>query len=275
LIDTNKMDGMHIKMQYIDCHLHLSDETYRETIPELVKMCESSGVIALIANSENLETSIRTMKLSDQYLRIIHPAIGIHPWNATKVNEREVNSILDLIKHNVDRLIAIGEIGLDNTYIKTFKEKKIQEEIFETMLDIAEQRELPVIVHSRKSEDDVMKHLASRNLISVVMHWYSGSTNLIEEFISRGYRISFGPSVCYANHIQEIAKLTPIEAILTETDGPVRYRGPFSNKETTPELLPFVVQKLAEIKRMGLNEIAEQIIKNNIKAFPKLMYHIG
>jgi len=262
----------HTKMHFIDCHVHLSDEKYRKNIPQLIETSERAGVIALIANSENLETSLTTLKLSDRHPHRIYSALGIHPWYAAKAGEVEVNRVSDLITQNDERLMAVGEIGLDNTYAKSSDEKRLQEEIFEAMLDMAEQVHLPVIIHSRQSASEVLDRVVGRDLISVVMHWYSGPTELVKKFTSKRYYISFGPPIYYAKHIQEIAKLTPLEAILTETDGPVRYRGPFSDKETTPELLPIVVQKLAELKEIGVTAMADQIIENSIKVFPKLAH---
>jgi len=268
----NESGVEHTKLRFIDCHVHLSDETYRKKMPQLIEASEGVGVIALIANSENLETSLTTLKLSDRHPHRIYPALGIHPWHAAKVDEDEVIAISDLITQNDELLMAVGEVGLDNTYVKSSDEKRLQEEIFEAMLDIAEQAHLPVIIHSRQSASEVLGRVAGRDLISVVMHWYSGPTEFIEEFTSKRYYVSFGPPICYAKHIQEIAKLTPLDAILTETDGPVRYREPFSNKETTPELLPIVVQKLAELKEIGVTAMADQIIENSIKVFPKLAH---
>jgi len=268
----NERDVEHIQLRFVDCHLHLADETYRGKIPQIIEASGRVGVIALIVNSENLETSLTTLKLSDQHPHRIYPAIGIQPWYATKVGEEEVNAISGLITQNVERLMAVGEIGLDRKYVKSADEKRLQEKIFEAMLDVAEQAHLPAIIHSGQSAVEVLNRVANRDLASVVMHWYSGPTDLIKEFTSKGYYISFGPAICYAKHIQEIAELTPLDAILTETDGPVRYRGPFSNKETTPELLPIVVQKLAELKEIEVIAMADQIIENNINAFPKLAH---
>ena len=135
------------------------------------------------------------------------------------------------------------------------------------MLLVAEKTSLPVIIHSRGSTPRVVNELSSYNIRKVLLHWYSQPHSLIPQIIDRGYYISEGPTVLYSKGIQKIIKQIPLQNLLTETDGPVRFRGPFKGKLTTPSFIPKIVEAIANLKEIKKSQVADQIFDNFVDFF--------
>lgn len=257
-------------MRFIDAHIHLADHQYSKNIREIIEKARSANVVALIANSTNLESSRRSLYLAEEYPEFVYAALGIHPWNTKKLEDNEVQNITKLILDNLkdkQKLIAIGEIGLDTTYSGTGEATEIQIDVFQKMLKIAEKTDLPIIIHSRGATEQIVKLLPSYNIKKILLHWFSQPHSLIPLIIDRGYFISEGPTVLYSKGIQEIIKQIPLRNLLTETDGPVCFRGPFNNKLTTPSFIPMVVETIAKLKEQEKNFVSEQIFHNFINFF--------
>jgi len=150
---------------------------------------------------------------------------------------QELDKTIRLIEQNRQSIVALGEIGLDRK-IPATEIGKNQILILNALLRVAENLDLPVIIHSRGSASEVLDILPSFNVSKVLLHWYSGPLDFIPKIIARGYYMSVGPPILYANYLREIVSNVPIKNILTETDGPVSYRGPFKGKMTSPSFHP-------------------------------------
>jgi len=249
-------------MKFVDAHIHLSDEEYSGCIEEIIVKSKDSSVVALVSNSMDLETSIRSLKLAKQYPGMVYAALGIHPWNVNALTEEELRQTMKLIseKRQNKELIAIGEIGLDCKY-ETIWDKQLM--VFNEMLHLAEKLDLPVIIHSRGTTAKIVEMLPSYNLKKVLLHWFSSPISALSKVVENGYYITEGPPTAYSNGIREVVRKIPLTNLLTETDGPVRFfKQPFEGKRTTPAFIPTVVKSIAEIKNMELADIAEQISKN-------------
>jgi TatD DNase family protein len=247
-------------MKLIDAHIHLSDAEYIGHIDELVADAKNAGVIALVTNSMDLKTCQNDIKLAEKYPDLVFPALGIHPWNVNVLKENELQETIDFIQKQKGIVKAIGEIGLDFKY-ETIWEKQTM--VFEKMLHLAETLELPVIIHSRGTTDKIVEILPSYHLKRVLLHWFSHPMSALTKALDNGYFITEGPPVTYSNGIREVVDKTPITNLLTETDGPVTYwKQPFNGQLTKPSYILNVVGAVAEIKKMQVEEVAEQIIKN-------------
>jgi TatD DNase family protein len=257
-------------LKFVDAHIHLSDHEYADKIEMLLKDAEKSNVIALVSNSMDLQTSISSLKLSEKYPKRVYAALGIHPWTISQLSLDERQLTIELIQkqRNNKNFVAIGEIGLD---VKNLKEKelnKLQLEVFQEMLSLAEKFDLPVIIHSRGTTTKVMEILPSFKLDRVLLHWFSYPKILLPTIIERGYYITEGPPAIYSQGIRKIIETIPLENFLTETDGPVRFfREPFSGKITLPSFIPLVVEAVAELKKMEVAEVADQILENFVNFF--------
>jgi TatD DNase family protein len=257
-------------MRFVDAHIHLADNDYVQNVGEIVKEARIANVFALVANSMDLESSNRSLKLAEDYPNHVFAALGIHPWNTKQLKPNEVQNTVDLIlreAENRQKVVAVGEIGLDNSYSGKGKPTKIQVQVFNEMLAIAEKTSLPAIIHSRGSTTQVVNLLPSYKISNVLLHWFSQPHSLIPTIVDRGYFITEGPPVVFSSGIREIVKRIPLTQFMTETDGPVRFRGPFKGNLTTPSIIPTVVEEVSKLKKMGKSEVAEQIFRNFIRFF--------
>jgi TatD DNase family protein len=247
-------------MKLIDAHIHLSDAEYSGHIDELVADAKNAGVTALITNSMDLKTCQNDIKLASQYPDLIFPALGIHPWNVNVIDDKELQETIEFIRTQKGIIKAIGEIGLDCKY-ETVWEKQTM--VFDKMLHLAEELELPVIIHSRGTTDVVVECLPSYNLKRVLLHWFSHPMSALTKALDNGCFITEGPPATYSAGIREVIDKTPLTNLLTETDGPVTYwKQPFNGQLTKPSYIRNVVGAVAEIKKAPVEEVAQQIMKN-------------
>jgi TatD DNase family protein len=247
-------------MKLIDAHVHLSDAEYSGHIDELIADAKNASVTALITNSMDLKTCQNDIKLTQTYPDLVYPALGIHPWNVNVLKDEEIQETIDFIQKQRSIVKAIGEIGLDYKYEAIWEKQMV---VFDKMLKLAEFLELPVIIHSRGTTDKIVEMLPSYRLNHVLLHWFSHPMSVLSKALDNGYFITEGPPVTYSNGIREVVDKTPITNLLTETDGPVTYwKQPFNGQLTKPSYIRNVVGAVAEIKKMQVEDVAEQIIKN-------------
>lgn len=249
-------------MKFVDAHIHLSDVEYSGCLNEIITEAKGINVVALVSNSVDLETSIGSLKLAEQYPNMVYAAFGVHPWNVASFTDEELQQTVKLISEQSKNrsLIAIGEVGLDIKY-STIWNKQVM--VFDEMLRLAEKLDLPVIVHSHGTTDQIVEMLPSYNITRVLLHWFSGPLKILAKVVEEGYYITEGPPVVYSSGIREVVRRIPLTNLLTETDGPVRFfKPPLKGKRTTPAFLPMVVKAIAEIKHLNAEIVAEQILKN-------------
>jgi len=249
-------------MKFVDAHVHLSDKEYAGDIDEIIAEAKDSNIVALVSNSMDYETSVGSLRLAETYPRMVYAALGIHPWNVKALTEDDLQQTLGLISTQKQNkaLVAIGEIGLDYKYTKIWDKQLM---VFDRMLKLAENLGLPAIIHSRGTTAQIVDMLPSYNLRKVLLHWFSRPVSALTKAVEYGYYITEGAPTAYSSGIRDIVRRTPLTNLLTETDGPVRfYKSPFKGKRTTPAFIPTVVEAIAEVKSMDVEDVAAQIIKN-------------
>lgn len=249
-------------MKLIDAHVHLTDPEYAGHTDELIADARTAGIVALVSNSMDLQTSQQSLQLAEKYPDLVHAALGIHPWNVNVLKENEHHETLQLIQDQAQKgnVIAVGEIGLDIKYERIWDK---QMTVFTEMLHTAEKLALPVIIHSRGTTAKIVEMLPSYNLKRVLLHWFSYPITTLHEAVSHGYSISEGPPATYSLGIREVIAQVPLTNLLTETDGPVKYyKPPFNGQMTKPSHVRDVVEAVAEIKRIPVDDVAAQIAAN-------------
>jgi TatD DNase family protein len=249
-------------MKFVDVHIHLSDEEYADKIDDLIADAKNSNVVALVSNSMDLKTCVDSLKLAERFPGTVYAALGIHPWNVSALRESELQKILKLISEQKQNkaVLAIGEVGLDYKYASIWNEQVM---VFNEMLKLAEKLDLPAIIHSRGTTAQIVEMLPSYNVKKVLLHWFSNPISVLSKVVENGYYITEGPPAAYSNGIREVVRRIPLENLLTETDGPVRYwKKPFDGRMTTPAFIPTVVKAIAEVKKMSEVDVSERIIKN-------------
>ncbi|MGQ9623811.1 MAG: TatD family hydrolase [Candidatus Bathycorpusculaceae bacterium] len=255
------------QMKFVDAHIHLSDEEYIDKIDNLIADARNSNVVALVSNSMNFETCLSSLKLAERFPETVYAALGIHPWNVSALEESELQKTVKLILEQKQKkaVIAIGEVGLDYKYTDVWN-KQIM--VFNEMLRLAEKLDLPAIIHSRGTTAQIVEMLPSYNVKRILLHWFSNPISVLPKVVENGYYITEGPPAAYSNGIREVVRKIPLENLLTETDGPVRYwKKPFDGKMTTPAFIPTVIKAIAEVKKMSEVDVSERIIKNFEKFF--------
>jgi TatD DNase family protein len=249
-------------MKLVDAHVHLSDAEYNNHTDELVADAKTSDVKALVSNSMDLKTSIDNLNLAERNPGLVYPALGIHPWNVNVLKENELEDTLKLISDENQKktVVAIGEIGLDAKYEKIWDKQLM---VFDKMLRLAETLALPVIIHSRGTTVQIVDMLPSYNLKRVLLHWFSYPLTALSQAVSHGYYITEGPPTAYSLGIREVVANVPLTNLLTETDGPVKYyKPPFNGQMTKPSFIRTVVDAIAEVKKVPVDDVVEQIAKN-------------
>lgn len=253
----------------IDTHIHLDDKKYDLDRSEVVKRALDIGIKKFINPGINFETSKNAIINSKKY-KNVYAAVGIHPHEANSFEMEQLNDLKNLAKNS--KVVAIGEIGLD--YYYDFTPKELQIKCFEEQLKLAIQLKLPVIIHNREAHQDtfdLIKKYSEFGLKGVV-HCYSGSVEMMKEFIKLGFYIGLDGPITFKNAKlpREVAKSVPIEKLLLETDGPYLAPVPYRGKRNEPMYIREIYRYIAEIKDLEIEVLEKKIYQNAIKCFKKL-----
>lgn len=232
-------------MALIDTHAHLDELA---DLSSSLEEAKKSGVIAIVGVGTCLESNRKTLDIAQANPNYIFPAIGYHPWD---IKEEEVGKNLLFIRDNLEKCVALGEIGLD---YKAKVKKEMQHKVFGELLDLAKEFDKPVIIHCRYSHERALKMIVEKKIERAVFHWYSGPLEILDEILRRGYFVSATPALLYSLHHQEAIKKAPLERILLETDTPVIYQG----IESRPNHVRITLDQVAKLKGLDIRVVAYQ-----------------
>lgn len=247
-------------MNYFDSHAHYDDEQFNEDRYDLLDGMQKNSVSYILNAGTDLTTSELSIELANKY-SFIYAAVGIHPLDVSK-NE-QLDKVKDLATKN--KVVAIGEIGLDYYYDVSTKE--LQKEYFANQLALANEVNLPIIVHDREAHKDTMDIIKASNVLKKgVIHCYSGSLEMAKEYLKMDYFLGFNGAITFTNAKTaiEVIKYAPLDRILIETDSPYLTPIPFRGKRNNSMYLKYVVEKIADVKGMSAEEVAD-ITLNNAK----------
>ncbi len=242
-------------MELVDVHCHLDFENFDDDRDEVVKNASEEGVRKIICNGTNPESNRRVLEISENY-EMVEPALGIYPNDGLELGEEEISEELSFIEEQDP--VAIGECGLD------FKEEVDEEKmksVFEKQVQLAKELDVPVIVHSRSAEEEVIELLESFTYDKVVMHCFSGNKNEINRVIDNDWYFSIPTIVTRLEHFQMVADMVSADRILTETDAP--FLSPYPNVDRNePGFVKESLQKIAEVKGLAVMEMADRVLRN-------------
>lgn len=246
----------------IDTHCHIYHEYY-DDISLLIDKIKLAGVSKIIVNGCDMKSNLEVLDLVNKY-DIVYGAIGFHPTELIDNEEESINFLNDHINDN--KIVAIGEIGLDYHYEDTDKER--QQRLFKKQLEIASQFKKPVIVHSRDAIQDTYDIISNYTLTGSI-HAYSGSLEMAREFIKLGFCLGIGGVCTYKNakNIQNVIENISLAYILLETDSPYLTPVPFRGQTNTPCNIPVIAEKVAEIKNVSVSEVANATTSNANRLF--------
>ena len=240
-----------------DSHIHLSDPEYDADICNIINCMENMHLKACCV-SMDFETSQKSLELGKKS-NLILPFLGIHPEKA----QENIESVMELINKNQDKISGIGEIGLDKTYVNSDTAFETQKHVFSTFLSLAEKMQKPVSIHSRKTLDEIYEILPSYSLKGVLIHWFDGNKKQLKQAMDNGFFVSFGPVMVYSKDKQVLLSKSNTEKILVETDGPVRFSKCFGFKPAQISFIPSVVFCAAKILRQSYDDLSEILEKNS------------
>ena len=247
-----------------DVHAHLHSNQFKLDLPEVMERARKIGVSYIIESGLNLETNKKALALAERF-REIKPSLGLYPIDALTISEQELEENLGFIKQNKDKIIAIGEVGLDFSEGKESGKK--QKEIFQKVIQLAEEIKKPLIVHTRKAEEDCIEMLESSGLRNVVFHCFTGNFKLVKKIEDKNWFLSIPPIILRSLHFQGIVQNVSISYLLTETDSP--YLAPPPKTRNEPAFVKFSVERISEIKNLTIEETKNLLFKNFQNVFLK------
>ena len=243
---------------FTDTHCHIYKEYY-ENIDEIMKNAKEKGINRLINNGCDLKSNNEVLCLIKKYDNM-YGALGIHPENINIFKEEDLNKLEKTL--NNEKIIAIGEIGLDYHYTKDNKQEQIK--LFENQLKLATKYNLPVIIHSREATEDTINILKKYNLKGVI-HSFSGSLETAEIYIKMGYLLGINGVLTFKNSkLKEVIAKISLDNIILETDSPYLTPEPFRGKRNEPSRICDIAKFISELKNVSLEELA-RITNANIK----------
>ncbi len=249
-----------------DSHAHLDSSKFNQDRDAVIKRAYDSGVKWIMNPGADYESSVDAVKLAETY-DFMYAAVGIHPHDAKSLDDMMLGLIKAMARKS--KVKAIGEIGLDYHY--DFSPRDEQVYWFRKQLQLAKELKMPVIIHDREANNDVMTILKEENSFEtgVLMHCFSGSAELARQYVKLGAYISIAGPVTFKNSrkLIEVVETVPMDRLMIETDSPYLTPTPFRGKRNESAHVRYVAEKIAEIKGLTFEEVAEQTAINAKKYF--------
>lgn len=260
----------------IDTHCHLTHELFKADLDAVIERAKAAGVKVILVSGVNPPTNreILTFVKKDPILKA---SLGIYPIDALGLAPDEADAgglavhkgpididgeFMFFSKHKQE-IAAIGEVGLDYKFGAEHKEQ--QKRNFQKVIEYTEKMKKPIVVHTRKAEEDCIALLESSKIKHVILHTFEGNKKLIKKAADLGYYFSVPTLIVRSTHFQMLVDIAPFTQILTETDAP--WLGPFPDKRNEPAFIAESIKKIAEIKRLSIKEAEDTIYKNFTSIF--------
>ncbi|RMJ03121.1 putative deoxyribonuclease YcfH [Marinobacter litoralis] len=246
------------------CHLdYLKDRPLEDTL-EQSRQVNIEKVITIAVSPDNLAAVRELSQIKDW----VYGTQGIHPHEAETYNDQVEEEIRTHAQD--EKIVAVGEIGLDYFYDKA--DRATQREVFRRQLQIACDSDRPVVIHSREADDDtieILKEFETSLKRRGVIHSFTSGPGLAQYALDQGWNLGFNGITTFnkAENVRDIVRMTPISQILLETDAPFLTPVPYRGKENAPFYLPFVAEKIAEVKGLALEEVIVQTYQNSLRTF--------
>ncbi len=253
----------------IDTHAHYDDKAFDEDREALLAELPEKGICRVINSGSSLGACKRTLELIEKY-DYIYGTLGIHPCDCAELTEADIQWIKE--KCALDKIVAVGEIGLD--YYWDEPDREIQKKWFARQMELAKEVQLPMVIHSRDAVQDTIAMMKEYHaeVVGGVIHCYSYSKESARDFLDMGFYFGVGGVVTFQNgkKLKEVVEYLPMDRILTETDSPYLSPVPNRGKRNDSRNLPYVVQAIAEIKGLSVEEVQEICRTNAYRLYSKL-----
>ena len=250
----------------IDTHAHLFFENFKEDVDEVIQRAKDNGVDFIVVPATDIKTAKEAITLAEKYEQI-YATVGIHPHDTKEWNESLLVEIEELAKH--PKVVAIGEIGLD--YYYDFSPQDQQIKAFKSQLDLATKLQLPVVIHNRDSDGEMMDIIQSYcgTGLKAQFHCYNGSLSDALEFMKMNHFISFTGNITFkkSNGLREILSHIDLNHLMLETDSPFMTPVPFRGKRNEPSYVSYVAQQVADVHKISMEEVGRITSLNAFRFF--------
>ena len=254
-------------MQLVDTHAHLDDEQFADDLDEVIARAHEAGVVSLVAVATTAGSSHRTVALAQRYTGVF-ATVGIQPNYVAEARQGDWLQVVQLA--DAAGVVAVGETGLDRYWDYTPFEQ--QQESFDRHLDLARQKDLPLVIHCRDAEADVvaaLKQNAGKGSLRGVMHSFTGSAETAAACLELGLYVSFAGMVTFkkSEALRAVAAGVPLERLLVETDSPYLSPEPLRGRRNEPAHVVHTAKRLAEVKGVSAEELSRQTTQNACRLF--------
>ena len=250
----------------IDSHAHLEMPEFKKDLEAVIQRAEESGVGYIFTVGTEKKDWRKALEIANSHPSI-YAILGVHPHNAKEIDE-ETYPVLEELCQN-EKVRAFGEIGLD--FFRSLSPRDIQLKKFREQIGLAKELRLPIVVHDREAHRETMEILKSEKAEECggIIHCFSGNYEMAEVCIEMGFYISIPGSITFksAEGFREIVKKIPLESLLVETDAPFLTPEPFRGKRNEPSYVRYTAQKVAEIKNVSFEKVAEVTTENALRVY--------
>ncbi len=249
---------------YFDTHAHYDDKQFDNDRDGLLAELPSKGVELVVLPGCDVSSSERALAIAEEYA-YVYAAVGVHPGEIADFKAGDLERIEALARH--EKCVAIGEIGLD--YYWDDSRKAEQKQLLIEQAELALRLDKPVIIHDREAHADSMEILFSFPALRGVFHCFSGSKEMAQELLKRGWYLGFDGPVTYKNAKKalEVLEICPMDRLLIETDSPYLSPVPMRGKRNDSSNLKYIVEKIAEVKALSPEAVAARSLENGKRLF--------
>lgn len=250
-----------------DTHCHLNSEELINQIDEVMLSASKVGVDKYLVVGWNKESSLLAVKLANKYPEI-YAAIGFHPTDIDSVNEEDFNEVMSHIDD--EKIVAVGEIGLDYHWVKDQDQREKQKQWFIKQINFANAHKKPISIHNREAFEDCLKILKEhRPLYGGVMHCYSGSVELLRDVLYLGLYIGLDGPLTFTNAKtpKEVCEKVPLDRLVVETDSPYLAPHPLRGTVNEPKNIALVIDEIARLKGLSKKHVLDALYKNSCQLF--------
>jgi TatD DNase family protein len=249
------------EMRLIDCHAHMADQVFDADRAEVLDRAREAGVAAVVAVGETLAEARRLLELADVHPELL-PCAGLYP---TFLDLDQAERTEELIRENREKLVGIGEVGLDYWKVKEDADREIQREIFARFIRLSLELDLPLNVHSRSAGKHVIPVLLEWGALRVQLHAFDGKASTALPAVEAGYFFSIPASIVRSRQKQKLVRRLPLSCLLLETDSPVL--APVGGQRNEPANLKLALNAVAELQGLSVSEVAEAVVENTRRLY--------
>jgi len=248
----------------LDTHAHYDDEAFDADREELLESLQPNGIEKVVNVCASIDGLQNTVALMEKY-PFVYGAVGVHPDDADKMTQETLDEIRRL--SHLDKMVAIGEIGLDYYWHKEKEEHEIQQKMFRAQLDIAREEKMPFMIHSREAAEDtlnIVREYMQGGMYGGIIHCFSYSREIAAEYLKMGLYLGIGGVVTFKNakKLKETVQYAPLSQLVLETDCPYMSPEPNRGKRNSSLNLPYVAQAIAELKGITAEEVIDVTRQN-------------